>query len=453
MARYLKITDGTTTIELDGDSAANYFNTPQNSWAPAVARQRNDILGGPLHTDVVETIPLFCESVTSIAVLLANIEALNSLINQAERWYLGEDVAPVIIRYSPTSDSTYLSAAVLGPPEGEAAITLPPNFEDYLSADTATVLRLELRFIRRGQWLGDEESDTGSGANNPSIITASLTATDIPSPTTIELSNFYPPLRDGNYLLVTDDADKIDIFSVSGLTATGFTTVNDAGNNPYDGTNILRYTPSDTNWHTSGNLDVKSLLLSDTRKIALFVSARCNGATTALIRIRMLSYVDITGAYYTVTLTTPYNIKATDEQWYYIGNIVLPVDLGFPYNYVFNVQLKASDTASTIDLNAVAMMDVRDEASNAVFLTTGQAAGYQTTLKINHRQLEKPLPDVTIGTDVAQPYRGGISYYSKTAEVAALYLATGTWVQLDNTLSVVSNALTARRRPGALIPQ
>ncbi|RMG82242.1 MAG: hypothetical protein D6712_14975 [Chloroflexi bacterium] len=88
--------------------------------------------------------------------MIANINTLEQLIDQARRWHDGENVAAVVLQYSPSSSSTYYSTPIFGPPERGQAITLPANYHENLPQ--GIVDGFTLSFVRDGAWYGDESS-------------------------------------------------------------------------------------------------------------------------------------------------------------------------------------------------------------------------------------------------------------------------------------------------------
>lgn len=225
MAMYLKITNGTTTLDLLGGSATNSFNLLADEWGPTVARRSERSLGGDVYETAVEQIPLYVQSDTDAATVLANIEALAALIDQAQVWRDGGDVAAVRIQYSPNSDTDYLECVILGPPDGEPGVVLPPNFTSDLWQNA--VDGVVLQFERRGLWLG--EAETQDDLTNTTDAVVALTFADSlanPSPVSVEvISDDVGSSHTGlvGFLAVSDLDDGINVASTYGSGSAGST--------------------------------------------------------------------------------------------------------------------------------------------------------------------------------------------------------------------------------------
>src|SRR3990172_8696486 len=165
------------------------------SWAPRIAGLRRSTLGGRSpYAEVVEEFDLHITG-TSAANALANLATLGTLLDNAERWWRGENRAQVTLRYSPegatvSSTTDPLEAVVLGRATGDqsAGVTLPVVFNEFVPQQW--VIRARVRFVRRGLWtrnsIGYSGSSTGS---NPAVIqnTFSISSPCIPQPFKIKI--------------------------------------------------------------------------------------------------------------------------------------------------------------------------------------------------------------------------------------------------------------------------
>lgn len=281
MAMYLKITDGTTTIDLLGNDATNSFNLLAAAWAPNVAKRKRGKLSGNWAEDVVESMPLYVQSSADAATILANLDILAALLDQAQRWSDGESVAPVTIRYSPNSDSSYLETVILGPADS-GGVGLPPTFSDDLYQNVVDGVRLN--FKRRGLWLGAEEtvsgSDTSSG--NPDVVTrnfASSVTINSPVDFSIEFTTASLPTQPYADLavVVTNDVSNIVTIEGESLTkrdASGGSVANTADADASGGS-VKRF--------NGGNGGYYNTSVNSARQISAIISGRNNSATTAAI--------------------------------------------------------------------------------------------------------------------------------------------------------------------------
>ena len=116
MATTLRISDGTTTIDLNASGGT--WELEDADWTPALAEPRLDELGGrgPVE-DAVEAIPLLAFGSTRAAVQAA-IHALQLLTTQAVRAQEFAESAIVRLQYLP--DGSSLGSAVEAPILGAA---------------------------------------------------------------------------------------------------------------------------------------------------------------------------------------------------------------------------------------------------------------------------------------------------------------------------------------------
>lgn len=147
----LLLYDGTNTLNLaDGVR----FGVPHDEWTPNVARLRTDALGGRGPYEAVdENIPLHARGVTG-AEALANVQALARMMDQAARWWRGDNVPAVQLWYTPTGSTLggYLKNAIV--PSGRGGLVgLSPRIND---AGNYEIPGLSLDVLRvEGQWLFD----------------------------------------------------------------------------------------------------------------------------------------------------------------------------------------------------------------------------------------------------------------------------------------------------------
>lgn len=191
----LKITDGTTTIDLVWHSSSNpNYMLSRDDWTPGVARLKNGMLSGDGPYDpVVEEIGIRVMGTTAAAAL-SRLATLTALIDAAERWQRNAPVSAVKIKYSPTgstvSSVTPLEAVILGRPEGDTAnpVGLAPTFNSQLNA---FVVDVRLRFVRRGVWSAASESASSAAAANPSVLAVTMpSAPAIPGPVSLSITGF-----------------------------------------------------------------------------------------------------------------------------------------------------------------------------------------------------------------------------------------------------------------------
>ena len=457
MAMYLKITDGTTTFDLLGGSAANGFNLEANKWAPNVAER----LPNGKVSEVIEEIPLYVSSTSSPATVLANIDKLAKLIDQAARWAKGESLSPVRIQYSPNSATEYLEAAILGPPDGAGGVALPPNFSDDLYQNV--VDGIVLQFRRRGRWLDDDEDvDTSSTVNNCELMSLSLTATENPSPTILRLGKFNyttgPNQTFGGFLLLAEDTNNLQIINAETAALGKFTSVGD-GSNLARNTNVLRYTPTGT-YATNDSINNISLgtLNASTKLLGVFANMRNNSATaefTVWPRVqRVMKGTEV------FDQKTAVPAGATTPQWYFLGMHSLASE-----RQVLNLVAYVDDLTGSPTLDIDTLVVVNMEKVHVIALHENSIENWvtaDTEINCDHSLLSTPLPRVYASTaSIAAAgvgHDGYPAFFTSAASLQALYLSTGGnssahWRRSNDSNSVMQLYAEVARRPAFLVPQ
>lgn len=169
-ALVLKLTDGTTTLDLN--DMTNY-GIPDQVWSPAMATRRISKMGGlGAYHDVIENIPVHVRGATAAAAL-DNVLALIALLDQAQLWADGGLVDPVTLQYTPINSSMTnpVEAIVLGPGGDNNMLRLPPQIN---AAGNYEIPGVNLSIRRRGLWSGAEEGQTPPADTHPSLTTITM---------------------------------------------------------------------------------------------------------------------------------------------------------------------------------------------------------------------------------------------------------------------------------------
>lgn len=452
MAQYLKITDGTTTIDLLGNDPAVYFNLPVNTWGPAVAtRSRNKLAGTPFD-DVIERIPLYADSTTSSAALLENIEQLTALIDQATRWYDGDAVDPVVIQYSPNSSVDYVEAVIMGSPPNEPAIVLPPSFSDDLYQNL--VDGIVLQFVRRGQWLDDEEPISKAAAEDAQIIVPTTNFTDdvdIPSPYKVEMLISNTPTQANGFLLLAKSSDRLAFLEAESMTGTPPLggSFNVAGDSDASGGSIRRLEPTVSGIYRL--IDTSLSMSSNARKFAAYLSCRNNSSSIFYTVITVGNLISKSEG-----TTRPVIIDSDNdsEQVIFLGTFSTISELK-------NVQVwfTPSETgADTLDVDYVAVIAIDGDGSHVVRLSDiGEFSATPTTVVIDHALLKSRSPIVTQEAGTLKgslPYSGNVYFQGLGNSMRALLLVNsfeGWRMRETGTGTLCTFTLTATRRRGYLV--
>ena len=467
---YLVFTDGTTTVTVqDGSGGATNYPLVRRGWAPAIAGLRASPLAGQTpYDDVTEQMTIEVNGPTA-ANALANLATLMKLLEQAARWYRGENETAVLVKFAPhgstvSSTAAPLQAAILGGAAGpsDPGLRLTPEWDEV--GRNYVIRNVVVSFTRRGLWLHTTtEANSPAAANNGELVTFTLTARDVKCPTKLAFTNFAQGWGAGErfsapFVLVGDavgGSAPIAIVNAEGGTATAYTSVNPSLN--ARNTNVLRFTPTNTSERQSGAL--LPSLPSTTRLVAIFANVLPSTTVTFKVRARIDSVLQ---AQY-----TPYVVIPTDANqsahWIFLG--IVPISGAINNAYLF---ITADAASSSLDIDTLVFADAEavqvvgcDSADNpsgggnyfAVVTGTGT---------IDHRLLTKPTPSFVDGS-TPMLAKGDLTIMTKAASVYAVLLGTGggstaskgygNFRQSDTSDNVLQNTWTATRSTAYLVPQ
>lgn len=479
---YLVLTDGTTTVTFsDGvGGATSYPLAGRNVWAPNIASLRRDALAGRApYGDVIEELTINIIGATAAAAM-SNLATLARLLDQAERWRRGDNVAAVALKYVPQgstvhSTSTPLQAIVLGRAVGDETNTvgLSPEFNDV--GLIFWIRDVRMRFIRRSQWLGASESASSSAAGSSARHHVAFGSSHPEfSPLKIVLNDLTPgaalAMKDSFIFVARNKAGTSDVtgsyiqsLAAETMTATGWTAVASAGNNPL-GTNVLRYTPTGTTFVASGALTLTSPMTLS-KRIYVYATLRNNHATRTF-----QVYGEFTSLGGTKTLITPTTFISsgddgtTQPRAVCLGSISIPVDeVALPNATYPTFKLYAAVSSTTgsptLDFDNLVFLGADDEGGNALTILAFTIPN-QTNIDliVDPQALTSPRPTVTLDyTSVTDMLSYENNPWNNTVldRVTCLWLATqGTnWRFANNANTLQTFTFTATRRLAYLTPQ
>lgn len=466
---YLVITDGTTTVTIaDGSGGATNYKLSDDGWAPAVSALNRSAYG-PRYVDVTEDMELNVTG-ASRAACLANLQTLARLLDQAERWYLGENVDPVLIKYSPkggtvSSAANPLQAAILGRDEGDetSGMSLPVTFDDLTF--NAYVLRARVRFKRRGLWLANTESSGTQGAYGNGAVNTSafaVTAASLPSPTRLTITNVgwgksSSARYHGAYVLVGEGGTvPMVVIEAEAGSAPGWSGTADTGTRASGGT-VLRYSPSGTAASSSATMGT-ALMPAGCDLVAVFANVRPSPVTDFVLQGRLTSNGLGLQA-------TPYvAIPATSvvyPRWVFLGQVPISGNI-----LSVGVRAAAGTAASYLEIDSLLLADARNVQALAIVAPGDDAEAYahnSGTATINHQLLTEPVPGLTLAGTTVLPYKGDPAFYTRSGSVWGALLGSGGgtadggtsnyWRQVNDAASAFSNTWTVFRREGYLVPE
>lgn len=400
---YLEITDLTTSLRLDGSSGSNYFAVLSQRYAPKVSRINPNSLANNIFENVMESIPLFARSSTDIATVLENVETLNTLITQAERWFLGENVDPVFVRYSPVSDSTYLTSLIIGPPPGtQSAINLPSNFPDYLSQKR--IRAITLSFVRIGQWFDEEDNATGSTVKQG--VKGSVSFTEAPpTPSPVKVTATLGGVGPGDvwtgspYFLFANHTNDIEVLDLSGTSET----------NALGG--AYRSVSATTTEAYLGLIDAADTMPAN--RVAIYGTVDCQ-SPNVLVRISL--YVGSVEKF-----TNWMQVDTTDKegpQPFYFGTIAFPEGEIASAKFYY----KTTTGTETVNVDYLVLFNVANRFNRAIRVFFDVTL--QNDLTIDHKTLESPVGRITLGS-TSPGYIGSTNIICEGQNLYYIQVGTG----------------------------
>lgn len=463
MFQYVAFVTGTTVLEL---TAMPYAVVSYTSTAAPL----NDNELGPLYADVAETLIIHVTGCTP-AEALGNVAAVNSLLDQARRWWQGEPVDAVLLRVQAQESAIGpLDTALLGRSPGAApAVAMQPTWDATIGR--YIIRDVQLQFVRHGQLLNPTtESGTSTAASNPtvqSITIASSVTRSSPIKLAAEFQESGVPAGGAfsiGAILTASAANRLQIYEAElGTLGANVASVADVANHARGGA-VARYSPGAL--ATSIGITISPAFDSTSRRFAFWAAVRNNSATTTWgIQVRTSLLTP------SATPITTIDASTLNPRVVFLG-IVSTQDIiagGVTGITTFLLLLTASAASGTFDIDYVVIQAVDDEtsaaltifdqlltASGGAYVPSNLGAGIPTT--VDPQWLSKPVAKATFVDNTGLStyplgYAGDPYFYSKGSLVAC-FLGTiqTSWRIVDGPI-VNDIAWTATRYPAYLIPE
>lgn len=437
-----------TTLKLNGSSTIN-LNTVggaielvDQSWSPAIARRKRNRIGGLVYEETEEEIGLLIRDVpgTDMLVTLASLLAVLDEVTP--------DRSAVYIGYRPNGSaaaSDYLALI-----REVISVEVPASLN---AADNTAIWPVVLRVRRRGAWTPAGTSLTlGTAQTNGVVMSASLGSTiSLPSAFSARLAGWdattTPTIRAG-VLVVASGASDIQSLTVSGMTATGYTTTNEAANLGPAAT--LRYTPTGTSAATSGTVSASP---GNGGPYTIALKLRSNGgATTFQIRANLASG----GA----SVSTPYTTIDTSSTQPRVVVLEPAQFQSYAANFTVSLTVIASAALGSLDIAGIWLIAGNRQAAQAVAITADQSISSLSGSTSLWFRMSNPYdaldPDVVaIGISIAPfTYQGALPFYVTGSTVYAVWLAVSSnyWVAVNSSNAAISLQLGGTLYPASLIP-
>lgn len=466
--QYLEITNGTDTVTIaDGSGGPTSYKLIYATWAPQVAGKRGSELdaGGP-YAEVDEVMQLIVSGST-VPDVLANVEKLNRLLDEAEDWARGDSATPVLIKYSPkgatvSSAASPLQAVVLGrsPSVANGPLQLPTVFSD-LDGNNLYVLDVTISFRRRGQWIGADESAGPATAGPAGDVTSVSFGTThkTRSPVTIQFTGFASQAVPYDAFLIlaanSGDIEVVEAEDLVGTSANGYSEVNDG--NGQRGAGVLRYTPADTNYNISPSTMTLSMR---PKRVAVYAVMRPNSVSVAF-NVQMWLGIDLSGLnMVSLPVKQIYNWGATEPRVVALGIASSPVPFAS-----FYLMTQAMTVSSSLDIDYFVFVNLDNPHSQVLGLDAFvMGGGGAMRLYIKDNVLSELTPFVgstdaaAETTKVPTGYRGSPYLTAYGQNLYACLVMTGgsgagnRWRYTEG--GAVDNLqLSATRRKAYLTPQ
>lgn len=440
----MQITDGTTTITIMDSAGGLAYNAAgyrlkYGGYSPKVASKRTVILGGQDHyNDVEDSLTLQIKGSTADDCY-GKLDTLIRLLSQSTRWYYGENVSPVVLKYQPKGSNLTgpCQRLILHDLPDNNSIVLPGEFDD--AGTTTWLAEITIRFMCRGLWQTLLGTDIVSGAltNTGNII--NLTSTEnptLPAPTTLDIDLSTTALIAGNisygYLFVVSIANQLGKIDASSFTGTNITSVADASNLA-DG-NIMRFTPTAVSEARSTSLvSLPNQYVS--KKIGVYCTFRVGNVATAVFQAR-LYVTDTLGNVYNspyINLANP--VASSIPSVAYLGSVSCD-DANVTGSRGFvSVALQfigPSSIASTprLDIDSLIIVGLDDEYSNIMYVTFDtniyrrRMMFYNKPLTYLHQNPYFSASPAPSSEGIIRGIDGNQAIFTKGTNITVCYLAT-----------------------------
>jgi hypothetical protein len=438
-------------------------------WAPAIAGLRSETLGGRgPYSDVVEEFDLNITGATASAAL-ANLDTLNRLLDQAERWYRNEKVTAVLLKYAPqgstiSSTATPLQCAILGRAPGDTSrspVMLPPNANDV--GMTKVIFNVRVRLWRHGEWLWSSEARTSSSVNVGDVATVTFATTSTPyaAPALLNVAGFTAGGGAlSNAVLLVSPSGGLARVEAESMATAPFTSVADAANKA--SANVLRYTPASAGvfsqtFGTTGVFPTTGYLL------AVYATVRNNSAT-ATFTIRLVN--DVTGE--VLTRDTVIDASSLTPRVVFLGVLINPpgTAAGARFGVAIEASVSSVSGSPTLDVDVLYGVRLDSELGRVIEIISTSPPSFSSGSKqlfLDPQRLTEPQPAVYQELDPSFQIGGPLSYrgdallqVKDACNVALLAVggsAAARWRYTDPSNNVETLTFTVTRPVAYLTPQ
>lgn len=471
---YLEITDGVTSVKLMDSAAttpaliaAMNYRLSYGQWAPKSSVINPSPFGLP-YMPVREEMTIDIKGSTA-DVALTRLQTLNTLLDQAERWYNNEIVLPVFIRYQPKGSikSTYLSDVIIGRGMGNQSdnpmLSLPNDFNAV--GDFFYLQNIRIVFMRRnGIWLCESETLSATNVAQPGPLTVTwsdfatvLSPVDITlgansagagASSNLTTSGITAVTHDNRYLLPIAGTTELAGFGAATADAAKFPT----------NANVYRFTVNPTN---AGAYSITTLPTTEVEYFAAYVKIRNNsttidafvsGQTATLLQQEVKLPANPSGNPLVVFL----GIFPTR------GRAMPLISVAFGSNFAVN--MRSGGASLTIDIDELLFVGIN--RSTNIIATAGLThlvISASNGIYMLNRLLDEPQGEIALGNvpnDVLQGYTGSPYNFTgshgtvKKTSLAHFQIDAAAWNVLNNARTAKINLdMNVTRRKAYLVPE
>lgn len=423
---HLEITDGTTSIKIMDSSlttaaqiATLSYRLTYGDWAPKIAKRNKSMLGLP-YMPVLEEMTIDVRGSTA-ATAVSNLQTLNAMLDQAERWWNGELVSPVVIKYQPKGSNltTQLQDVIIGRGFNDQTdmISLPGDFNKI--GDDYFIHGVKLAFWRRnGLWIGASETVNKTTAA-PTSLYAYTTFTDFPNQLapfdllflnasgTVESASGNPSgiiatAAKSTYFLLYEGAQGVTALSLSGTTNTA--DVAAQATNGAVGRVAITAVEVSFSASSPGAATNKT---NETEYVAIYMSCRLSASAVVTARAQIGFYVVGATEVTLPEVTITYN--GGKPQVVFVG--LFPSD-ALVFNHI-DVYLRTDGAAINFDIDQFVVIGVNRETNILALPNITALASVNNAVK--GLLLTRPKPFVgrpSASGDIRYPYSGNAYFFA-----------------------------------------
>lgn len=363
---------------LNSSGIPGNYHLTYGGWSPKVSKRKQNMLSGSVSYEPVEDEMTLDIKGATASEATHNLQILINALDQADRWYDNQWVAPVRIWYQPKGSTVALNynTLVLGNRSSDDWAQLPVVYDEVGS--TYWIRGVVIKFLRAGLWYQSDTANTAatSAVRSGALGTITLPGpnSDLPSPCDLTFGSFdttaIPQPVPASVLIIADNTKSsaepkvATIDPSSSTTGVKYTSVNDSAKNAIN-TTIMRYTPTDTAYNENTPYAFTSTGIAG-NILAIYATIR-NNSTTTTFKVKCYlagSAVTVSTAISrTVTQETFIDASIQTPRVVFLGTVVRPTLAldGLGGSVYLVVSIQASAASGSVDFENIILTSIDDE--------------------------------------------------------------------------------------------